>query len=216
MSSIHIKSSQRHLPAAIYPQTSSYIPVEAEALATTWTASFNRALQDKDFGSLGDLFFEESYWRDQLCLSWDYRTLRGSQNMIKFLERHRKGSRLNNLSIDASDLFHKPKMAPIDHDGKFLGLQAFLIIDTDVGNGKGLVRLVQDEKSRTWKAFTLFTAMYELRDHEETVKHRRPLGLNYTIPGEFGEPKNWQEWRVAQENFLGSLEPTVLIIGARS
>lgn len=215
-SPIHTKPGQYHLPAATYPQTISSIPVEVEAVATKWTIFFNQNLQNQDFRSLGNLFFEESYWRDQLCLSWDYHTLHGPQSIRSFLERHPKGSRLNHLSIDESDLLHRPKIVPIDHNHEISGVQAFLKIETDVGNGKGLVRLLQDEESGNWKAFTLFTAMYELRDHKETVKHRRPSGFDDTVPGELGERENWQERRVAQENFQGNLEPTVLIIGERS
>ena len=215
-SPIHVKSHQRHLPAAIYPSTSSSKPVQPEAMATEWIATLNKALQNKDFHIFNDLFFEESYWRDQLCLSWDYHTLNGPQMIRSFLERHVKGSRLRHLAIDDSDLFHVPKTAFMDSNQKILGVQAFLKIETDVGNGRGLVRLLQDRESENWKAFTLFTAMYELKGHGEAVKHRRPLGLDHQVPGEIEERTNWQEKRFAEENFKGTSEPTVLIIGKRS
>ena len=87
---------------------------------------------------------------------------------------------------------------------------SFLTIETDVGRGRGLVRLLQDQEDGKWKAFTLFTTMHELKGHEETVRGRRPNGV---IHG--GQPgrKNWQERRKATENFEGDIEPTVLILG---
>ena len=63
-----------------------------------------------------------------------------------------------------------------------------------------------------WKAFTLFTAMHELKGHEETTKLNRPHGIAHG-----GQPgrKNWAERRTAMENFEGDLEPIVLIIGMK-
>lgn len=59
------------------------------------------------------------------------------------------------------------------------------------------------------KAFTLFTSMMELKGHEETVFGRRPEGVAHGgLPGR----KNWQERRLADENYEDS-EPTVLILG---
>ena len=208
--------SQCHLLAATYPHTSSSRPVKVEGIATTWIIALNQALQNKDFDTVGKLFFEESYWRDQLCLSWDYHTMHGPQGIKSFFEHHPKGSRLRHVSIDDSDLYHMPKIAPIDHNRQIWGVQASLKIETDVGTGKGLVRLVEDEKSKIWKAFTFFTAMYELKDHIETVKHRRPPGFDHRIPGDPRERKNWHEKRIAQENFQDDFEPTVLIIGEHS
>jgi len=97
----------------------------------------------------------------------------------------------------------------VDFHGEVKGVGSFLIIETDVGRGRGIVRLLQDHDGK-WKAFTLFTAMHELKGHEETVRGNRPHGVDHG-----GKPgrKNWQERRNATENFDGELEPTVLILG---
>ena len=100
---------------------------------------------------------------------------------------------------------------PVDYKGKINGIASFLNIETDVGRGRGLVRLLKDPNDGgKWKAFTLFTAMHELKGHEETVKANRPHGVAHG-----GQPgrKNWAERRVATEYFEGELEPTVLLIG---
>ena len=93
------------------------------------------------------------------------------------------------------------------------GVESFLNIETDVGKGPGIVRLLQDQQDRGhWKAFTLFTAMHELKGHEETVRGNRPHGVAHGgTPGRL----NWQERRTATENFEGDLEPTVLILGRK-
>ncbi len=58
-------------------------------------------------------------------------------------------------------------------------MASFLTIETDMGRGTGLVGLLHDpEDGGKWKAFTLFTAMHELKGHEETVK---PCGDKVTL-----------------------------------
>jgi len=87
-------------------------------------------------------------------------------------------------------------------------VQAFLKVDTDVGRGAGLVRLVQE--NGTWKVFTLFTYLTELKGHEEAVGKKRPNGVEH---GEHISRKNWLDRRNAEENFENGQEPTVLILG---
>ena len=65
-------------------------------------------------------------------------------------------------------------------------VQAFLKVETDVGSGEGIVRLVQE--GGNWKVFTLFTFLKELRGHEESVGKRRPHGVEH---GEHASQKNW-------------------------
>lgn len=117
------------------------------------------------------------------------------------------------MSIDVSDSDKKPKLVPIDHNGNVHGIKVYIKLETDVGIGKGLVRLLHDVESQKWKAFTLYTALFELHGHEETVKNRRHSGIDYRLPGAPTKSCNWREMRIAQENFNASLEPTVLIIG---
>ena len=105
-------------------------------------------------------------------------------------------------------------MSAADFDGKVNGVGSFLKIETDVGKGPGIVRLLQDQQDGgSWKAFTLFTTMHELKGHEETVRGNRPHGVAHG-----GKPgrKNWQERRTATENFDGDMEPTVLILGTET
>ena len=81
--------------------------------------------------------------------------------------------------MDDSSDFRKPNAAPIDFDGKLNGITSFLNVETDVGRGKGIVRLLQDAEDGRWKAFTLFTAMHELKGHEETINGKRPHGVDH-------------------------------------
>ena len=102
-----------------------------------------------------------------------------------------------------------PHGSPADYNGNVNGVGSFLSVETDVGRGPGIVRLLQDKDGK-WKAFTLFTAMHELKGHEETIRGNRSQGI---IHGGNPRRKNWQKRRIAIENVQGDLEPTVLIFG---
>lgn len=179
-------------------------PENFEKGTEEWVNSFNKLISSSDFSALDDLFLPESFWRDHLCLSWDTRTFSGPKKMKEFLKT---GCRLRSIAIDSSTDFRKPTITGFDGQGNIQGVQTFLTVESDVGRGMGVARLVQSEGKL--KAFTLFTSMRELRGHEEAVNGRRPEGVAHG-----GQPgrKNWLERRVADENYESS-EPTVLILG---
>ena len=198
------------LRLAAYPESSAPPRADVHKIATEWVESLNNALSSSEYDALHNLFLPDSCWRDQLGLSWDYHTFSGPENVISFLKSSPKGSRIKKISVDDSSDLHTPHVTAADFNGKVNGVGSFLTIETDVGRGPGIVRLMQD-KDRKWKVFTLFTAMHELNDHKETIGGNRPNGVDHG-----GQPgrKNWQERRIAMENFEGDKEPTVLILGS--
>ncbi|KAL9044859.1 MAG: hypothetical protein Q9214_002034 [Letrouitia sp. 1 TL-2023] len=207
-----VEPGSQQLKAAAYPDSGSSSPADPNAIAADWVDSFNRVLSNREFASVKNLFLAESCWRDQLGLSWNYHTLKGPDKIESFLASASDGPRIHSINIDNTNATRQPTISAVDFNGKINGVVSFLTVETDIGRGRGLVRLLRDLKdSAKWKAFTLFTAMYELKGHEETVKANRPHGV---VHG--GQPgrKNWLERRTAQENFEGDLEPTVLILGA--
>ncbi|KAI9696770.1 MAG: hypothetical protein M1836_005132 [Candelina mexicana] len=203
-----VETGSYTLAAAKYPNTSDTSKVDVEKVVLQWVSDFNLSVgHGDDPAVLKELFLTESYWRDQLCLSWTFHTWHGPKDMASFLQKNRH--RDLSISIDKSNEFRAPKASTIDCYGNVNAIQGFLELETDVGRGRGLVRLVQD--GGKWKAFTLFTALQELKGYEEHIRERRPLGV---IHGSDPNRKNWKELRVAEENVEGSEEPTVLIIGA--
>lgn len=167
------------LKAASFPELeSSPPPIDIYDIASKWAADLTTALTS-DISGINHLFLNESYWRDQLGLSWDYHTLHGPDGMISFLRKAPNGSRIKAVEVDSSSDFRKPNAAPVDFDGKLKGIASFLKVETDVGRGRGIVRLLQDAKDGKWKAFTLFTAMHELKGCEEMAYKNRPNGVDH-------------------------------------
>lgn len=172
---------------AEYPEPKAPPQADVHQIATEWVDSLNKVLTGQKYEELSRLFLNGSCWRDQLGLSWDYHTFNGPKRIISFLKSGPKGCRITKISIDDSSTIHSPHISAVDYNGKVNGVGSFLKIETDVGRGPGIVRLLQDG-DENWKAFTLFTAMHELKGHEETVRSNRPAGVDHG-----GKPgrKNW-------------------------
>ena len=201
------------IQALPYPEPHAIGKVDVNDVTSAWIEKFNIAISNQEYVAFRNLFLENSCWRDQLGLSWDYHTLHGPEKMISFLEESgSNGSRIKFLQTDDSNSTRQPTVSAVDFNGRIEGITSFLTIETDVGRGRGVIRLLQDpDDGGKWKAFLLFTAMHELKGHEETVKANRPHGVDHG-----GQPgrKNWQERRHAMENFEDGNELTVLVLGA--
>lgn len=182
--------------------------VDADKVAIQWVESFNQAITQPEFDLISNVFLPESYWRDQLCLSWDFHTLKGPQNIVALLKSTKGGCRVKSLSLDKSSALRSPILSPLDADGKVDIVRAFLTVETDIGSGTGVVRLAQEQG--VWKVFTLFTLLKELKGFEQFVGKKRPFGVHH---GEHISRNNWLDRRNIEENFEDGQEPTVLILG---
>jgi hypothetical protein len=132
--------------------------------------------------------------------------LQGPAKITELLKQ--SGNRIRSFALDETSTLRAPAASVFDVEGSVHTAQAFLSVDTNVGRGNGLVRLVYDQG--TWKVFTLFTYLKELKGHEEKTGKYRPNGVEH---GEHLSQKNWLDGRKAEQNFEDGLEPTVLIMG---
>ncbi|KAF5971307.1 putative flavin-containing protein [Fusarium bulbicola] len=202
-------------PAAAYPEAGLPKNINLEDVPAEWVKSFGKLIHSQDPALADDAFIQESFWRDHLCFSWDFHTLHGHREVISFLKRQRQDFLLQRISVDMDCPDKKAKLAAIDHNGKVRGIQFYIDIETSCGIGKGLVRMLYELKSRKWKAFTVYTALREIRGHEETVKNKRVTGLLYKRSGASIAFDAWQSIKTApKDDFADSMEPTVLIIGS--
>ncbi|KAI9649960.1 hypothetical protein NHQ30_002545 [Ciborinia camelliae] len=209
-----VPSSQRVEPGSFQlrlanlPISTAEKTTDATKVASDFIDRFNQVIESADAASLSTLFVEESYWRDQLCLSWDFHTLHGPSKILELFSKT-QGSRLKSMRLDTSSEFRRPKLMPLDADGKTNVVQAFVTVRTDVGTGAGIARLVCDEQGM-WKVFTLYTFLENLNGYEESVGKKRPYGVKH---GERTERENWLDRRNIEKDFGNGAEPTVLILG---
>ncbi|KAF2656748.1 putative flavin-containing monooxygenase YUCCA3 [Lophiostoma macrostomum CBS 122681] len=197
------------LPSFLKPGVK--IPVRDDSTPTTiaqnWLEEFQRVLSSDDTSRLTSLYHLDSWWRDFLTFQWDYRTVRGSQNIVSFLSQH------SSVSISSLRLYDAGKFAPHLETpiGELVWVESMFTFETEVGFGKGMLRLAQDEDG-IWKAHFISTSLQELKDVTEAAGANRPHGGHNSL--ERGSIKgNWLEERERQREFVDK-DPTVLIIGA--
>lgn len=212
----HVLPGSRLLPTAPFPDTHgspySLLPsnTSSKSIADEWISAFKDLLSG-DHGSITKLFFNESYWRDLLCMTWDFHTIQGPEQISSFVQSSRQDGRLTMISLEDSSAHKSPQALEF---GRLKAVRAFLKVETSIGRGEGLVRLVSDtNEGGRWKALTLFTTLEELKGYEENIRSRRPRGTGSSLEN---RGRNWNDLLVTQQNFEGGRQPTVLVLGMLS
>ena len=178
---------------------SDNIAVSAEA----WLTQFERAFADGE--ALAALFHPGSFWRDVLALSWKLKTLNGADAILRELPSLALRAAPKNFRID-SDRAAPRQVARAGTNT----IEAIFKFETAIGRGHGIVRLIPDQADgHRLKAWTLLTALEELKGFEERLDRSRPRGQAYSR--DFRGP-NWLDQRKAS-NAYAHRDPTVLVVG---
>lgn len=73
-----IPSSQRVVPGSVnipvvdFQTIKAVKPDEIEKATEEWVNQFNKIIKSGSFSDLKNIFLQDSFWRDHLCLSWDH------------------------------------------------------------------------------------------------------------------------------------------------
>ncbi|HYI30853.1 MAG TPA: NAD(P)/FAD-dependent oxidoreductase [Bradyrhizobium sp.] len=170
-----------------------------------WLAQFEDALAKPDDGSLKALFHPDSYWRDVLALSWTLQTINGRDAILKTLTSQAPEAAPSSFAIDPD------RAAPrqVTRAGTS-SIEAIFRFETALGRGDGILRLIPDAgDGNRLKAWTLLTALQELKGFEEQLGVARPRGSAYSR--DFRGP-NWLDLRKTSAEYADR-DPTVLVIG---
>src|ERR1043165_7913996 len=172
------------------------------ALVADWLAQFERALAQGGAAQLARLLAPESYWRDALAFTWDIRTIKGADAIARELNARACGT--PGFALDPE------RIAPrrITRAGT-AAIEAIFRFETAQGRGSGVVRLVSEPNGDSAKAWTLFTALREIKGHEEQVGKARPKGESYSR--DFRGP-NWLDQRKSATGYADR-DPAVLVVG---
>ncbi|MHC4045275.1 flavin-containing monooxygenase [Bradyrhizobium sp. 23AC] len=178
---------------------------DLSACAQAWLDEFERALGRPDPATLDRLFLADSFWRDVLALSWNLQTIAGRETIAQALTA---------LAPKAAPTSFKiaPNRAPprwVTRAGTN-NIEAIFDFETATGRGSGIVRLVPDgADGDRLKAWTLLTALDELKGFEEQLGTSRPRGQAYSR--DFRGP-NWLDLRNASRDYADR-DPAVLVVG---
>src|SRR5690348_2639196 len=143
--------------------------------AREWLAAFETALASPG-APLNDLFQSESFWRDVLALSWSIKTVNGADAIVKEL------AVLGAHTIPRKFRIDPDRAAPrwVTRAGTST-IEAIFSFETGSGRGNGILRLIPDASDDDrLKAWTLLTALEELKGFEEQLDKTRPRGQAYS------------------------------------
>jgi len=146
-----------------------------QARVDAWLERFQAALDARDGRAAGALFATDSFWRDLVAFTWNLKTVEGAAGVADLVDA-------TSAAAEAS-AFHTTE-PPDEADGV---VTAWIAFETGVGRGNGLLRLVVEDGED--RAFTLLTALYELKGFEEPRGTHRPMGA------EHGANKTRQTWK---------------------
>ena len=161
-----------------------------------WLSRFEKA----EGAELAALFHADCPWRDVLALTWRIETFSGRDAVVQALSAARRPS---HVEIDPNRT--PPRLAL--RAGQDV-VEAIFRFETTDGRGDGVVRLTPASDGAL-KAWTLMTALEELKGHEEQVGRARPHGESYAR--DFRGP-NWLDLRQASAAYEDR-DPAVLVVG---
>jgi cation diffusion facilitator CzcD-associated flavoprotein CzcO len=173
--------------------------------AENWLTQFESALLSPGDGTLKTLFHRDSYWRDVLALSWNLQTINGADAILKELYVLGRSAAPCHFRID------RDRAAPrrVTRAGTD-AIEAIFGFETNQGRGSGILRLIPDAgDGNRLKAWTLLTALDELKGFEEPLGSARPRGQSYSR--DFRGP-NWLDLRKEAAAYADR-DPAVLVVG---
>jgi cation diffusion facilitator CzcD-associated flavoprotein CzcO len=173
--------------------------------AENWLAQFESALAKPGDSLLKILFHPDSYWRDVLALSWNLQTINGAEALLRELKARAISAAPSGFRIDPD------RAAPrrVTRAGTNT-IEAIFKFETSQGRGSGILRLIPDvDDGNRLKAWTLLTALDELKGFEEQQGKSRPRGQSYSR--DFRGP-NWLDLRKAAAQYADR-DPDVLVVG---
>ena len=160
---------------------------------STWLAQLGAAMEAGDVEAAKGLFAAESYWRDFLTLTWNLKTSEGRDQIGEMLTATLPAIKPTNFALVGE---------ATEADGITEGWISF---ETATARGEGHLRLNAEG------AWTLLTAMTELKGFEERKGATRPSGVAH---GTVENRTTWLEDRQSEAETMGySEQPYVVVIG---
>ncbi|MET0456435.1 MAG: NAD(P)/FAD-dependent oxidoreductase [Mycobacterium sp.] len=163
-----------------------------------WLADFELALASRDVQRAANKFAVESFWRDLVSFTWNIKTVEGRDGVADMLTERA-------AATDPSGF--RTRETPTDDGGV---VSAWIEFETAVGRGVGHLRLKNDPDAGD-QAWTLLTAMQELKGHEERKGPSRVFGA---VHGSDPDTRSWAEKRRDEDEALGrTQQPYTLVVG---
>jgi putative flavoprotein involved in K+ transport len=139
------------------------------------------------------LFGDECFWRDLVAFTWNVKTMEGRDEIAAML-----GTQL----AAANPTIWRINGEPTQSNGV---TEAWIAFETKLAHGRGILRL------KDGRAWTLLTAIEELKGFEERKGPSRPMGAAH---GAYRRDKTWLEAKRAEQEALGKeKQPYCVVVG---
>uniref|UniRef100_A0A0W0FNY1 Flavin-containing monooxygenase n=1 Tax=Moniliophthora roreri TaxID=221103 RepID=A0A0W0FNY1_MONRR len=181
-----------HLQAKLPPN------LDAKQVARDWFASFSKHAQAGDVQGVISGFTQESYWRDMLALTWDFRTFIGSESIRQFLNDRLTSSQLHDVKLREDEYLQLQQPFPDLAWVQFM----FDFQVGSIGVGMGIGRLIP-QSDGSWKCNCIYTNLEDLQGFPEKIGALRNNEPSHGL---------WVAQRQREVAFEDN-EPTALIIG---
>jgi cation diffusion facilitator CzcD-associated flavoprotein CzcO len=175
----------------------------AEAEATIWLDEFAAALEAGETGRIAALFAGECHWRDLLAFTWELHTVSGAAAIAARLQPCLAPMAPRDVRLAEGRT--PPRV--VQRAGTE-AIEAIFTFETVVGPCNGVVRLVREADGP--RAWTLMTALDELRGHEDPANGKRWQDVDWRR--NFGG-ENWLDRRQRAQAYADR-DPAVLVVGA--
>lgn len=176
-----------------------------QAAAANWLGAFEEALARQDASAAAGLFLPDGHWRDVLAFTWALGTVSGAPAIGQALCRSLATARPARFRLDPG---RTPPRRVVRAGTEVV--EVLFAFDTAFGTANGVLRLVEDPAAPgRMRAWTLLTALEELRGHEEHAGARRPTGEDYSR--DFGG-ENWLDKRERARAYAEH-DPAVIVVG---
>ena len=176
---------------------------DENAIARVWLEQFNAALAEHDWDRASRMVRSDGYWRDLLSFGWKFRTCQGPAAIADALGREFPAAGGSALWLEGAAFRGR-----LGHFGETV--EFFIGFETEVATGRGYVRLTRDPHGDGSKAFTLLTALQDLKAFPERNRMQKRRA-EPPVP-ERGV-QNWADQR-ARARAYHDRDPQVLVIGA--
>ena len=176
--------------------------LSAQERIDTWLRDFETALATRDVERAASMFAVDGFWRDLVSFTWNIKTVEGRAGVTDLLTER--------LAQTDPSGFRTREPATVESDGDNDTVSAFIEFETGVGRGTGHLRIrTSDDGADT--AWTLLTALQELKGHEENSGATRVMGA---VHGSDPDPRSWAQKREDEQAALGYTEqPYAVIVG---
>jgi putative flavoprotein involved in K+ transport len=171
-------------------------------IALGWLSAFGAAVEAHDTARVTALLSADPWWRDMYALTWDLTGMHGSDDIADVLRTALPEVGMHDVALDDHYEVRRNEGGQIE---------AMYTFSTDVGIGRGVVRLVEEDG--VWRAALISTLLDALKDHPFHTVTIDDVSLpQFNVAAEPGRRRSTAELAEERRNFTAA-EPEVLIIG---